>query len=236
MRAPRWTPAEDEWLRREYPDGRADELAARHAELFGTPLSEGQIGNAKTKFGVRSGTAGGRFQKGCDGGFKSEEHRRRFMEAGKATRFKKGQLSGIAARNEQPVGSERVNEDGYVEVKVADGLQSSPNSNFRKKHHIVYEQAYGAIPDGCNVAFADHDKRNFDPENLVAVPRSLWATIMHKRIPYSDAETLRAAMAVASLDSAVNAARRAPRECRACGCEFAPRFPNQRTCDACLGR
>ena len=43
-------------------------------------------------------------------------------------------------------------------------------------------------------------------------------------------------IAVASLDSAVNAARRAPRECRRCGCEFMPRFPSQRTCDACLGR
>lgn len=233
--AVRWTPERTAWFRAFVPGHTESEISAEHERVFGAPLSKGQIGNAKTKLGVRSGTHGGRFQKGCDGGFKSEEHRRKFMEAGRATRFKKGQLNGIAAQREQPVGSERVNKDGYVEVKVAEGLQSSPTSNFRPKHHVVYEQAYGSIPRGCNVVFADGDKRNFDPSNLVVVPRGLWATISRKHIAYWDAESLGTAMNIARLVSARHAAQKRPRPCRKCGAVFEPRYAHQRTCDACLG-
>lgn len=233
--AVRWTDERKAWFRAYCPGHTESEISAEHERVFGTPLSEGQIGNAKTKLGVRSGTHGGRFQKGCAGGFASDEHRRKFTEAGRATRFKQGEVHGYAAKMMRPVGTERVNKDGYVEVKVPEGLQERPNSNFRLKHRVVYEQAHGAIPDGCNVVFADGDKRNFDPSNLVAVPRSLWSIICRSHIDFYDAESLQVAMNVARLDRATYEARCRPRPCMLCGREFAARYPHQRTCDACLG-
>lgn len=128
--------------------------------------------------------------------------------------------------------------DGYVEVKVAERpSRADCNDNFRAKHHLAWEEANGRpVPEGHAVVFADGDRRNFDPANLVAVPRGLLSTINREGIAYADAETLRAAMDVARARSAVYAARRRPRPCRACGGVFEPRYPGQRTCDGCLGR
>jgi len=58
-----WTPERVEWFRAYVPGHTESEISAEHERLFGAPLSEGQIGNAKTKLGVRSGTHGARFEK-----------------------------------------------------------------------------------------------------------------------------------------------------------------------------
>ena len=231
----RWTEAERARLA-EIANGRShDEIREIMTAEFGDHFGGKRITAALKRYGIKTGRTG-RFEKGNAGGFRDEEHRRAFIEAGRATRFKHGQVNGIAAKREQPIGSERISKDGYVEVKVDEGLQRKPNCNFRMKHHVVYEQAYGSIPRGCNVVFADGDNRNFDPGNLVAVPRNLWAVICHESMPYWDAESLRTCMAIVELKKAVGAAERHSRRCRKCGAVFAPRFTRQRTCDVCLGR
>ena len=238
-----WTPDKVEWFRAFVPGHTEREISAEHERLYGTPLTDGQIGNAKSKFGVRSGTTGGRFKEGCAGGFCSEEHRARFLEAGRATRFKKGEVH-VAPSRERPVGFERVDKHGFTWVKVrdsrVDGIQRQEkghhNENYRMKHHIVYEQAHGPIPEGCNVVFADRDMTNFDPANLVAVPRDLWAVVKRKGVGYHDAETLAAAVNLARLERKLHAKRCAPRACGSCGSTFSPRYPQQRTCDECLAK
>lgn len=236
----RWSAAMNEFLRGYIPGHSEAEIRAAFAERFGTVLDKGQISNAKTRLGVRSGTVGGRFEKGHVPATKgltwAEYGTMDGHERSRATCFRKGNLPHNAEGKH--VGYERVSKDGYVEVKVAE-RPSRPdcNDNFRMRHHLVWEEANGRpVPPSTMIVFADGDNRNFDPENLVAVPRRLWAVISHNRIPYADAETLRAAMAVAEARGAVHAARCRPRECASCGAEFSPRFPRQRTCDACLGR
>lgn len=243
-----WTPEKVEWFRAFVPGHHEAEISAEHERLYGTPLTEGQIGNAKARFGVKSGTDGGRFRRGIEPANKgktwdemgiSEESKERM----RSSQFKPGEVH-VAPSRERPVGYERVDKDGFTWVKVrdsrVDGLQRKRaghfNENYRMKHHVVYEQAHGPIPEGCNVVFADRDKTNFDPSNLVAVPRGLWSTITRKRIEYWDAESLRTAMLVAKVDQARHAAECRPRTCRKCGAEFEPRYPHQRTCDGCLGR
>ena len=231
-----WTQDKIEWFKSYVPGHTEQEISAEHERLYGEPLSEGQIGNSKTRFGVKSGTHGGRFQKG-DGGFTSEEHRRKFMEAGKATRFKKGIMPSNAL--DKPIGTERIDsKDGYLYVKIAERKTNpkSAHDNWKPKHHLVYEQAHGSIPSGCNVVFADHDKTNFDPDNLVAVPRGLWGVIAHEGWTYNDRESLEACIALAMLKRAVYVKQCHPRYCKKCGNEFTPRYPHQRTCDSCLGR
>lgn len=239
-----WTPERVEWFRSFVPGHTESEISAEHERIYGFPLTEGQIGNAKTKLGVKSGTYGGRFQKGNAGGFRSEAHKKAFLEAGKSTRFKKGEVHVAPSRRRQ-VGYERTDKDGITWVKVrdskVDGVQRHGegfrhNENYRMKHHIVYEEAHGAIPEGCNIVFADRDHSNFDPGNLVAVPRSLWSVISQKHLEYWDAESLRTCMNVARLYKARRKAQCRPRQCKRCGETFEPRYPHQRTCDGCLGR
>lgn len=78
------------------------------------------------------------------------------------TRFKKGQPS----RNIRPVGSERVNVEGYIEIKMAD-----PNK-WRQKQRVVWESANGPVPDGYVVSFKDGNKLNCELNNLVLTTKA----------------------------------------------------------------
>ena len=78
------------------------------------------------------------------------------------TRFKKGRPS----QNIKPVGSERVNVDGYIEVKIAE-----PNK-WRQKQRVVWEAAHGPVPADSIVSFIDGNKQNCELSNLRVMTRA----------------------------------------------------------------
>ena len=78
------------------------------------------------------------------------------------TMFKKGHRP----HNHRAVGSERINVDGYIEVKVAE-----PN-RWRVKHRIIWEQVNGAIPKGFNVQFKNHNPLDCRIENLYLISKA----------------------------------------------------------------
>jgi hypothetical protein len=83
------------------------------------------------------------------------------IEKMKRTQFKKGQ----APVNYKPVGSERLDSEGYTQVKISD-----PNK-WKMKHVIEWEKLHGAVPKGFIVVFANKDKTDFSPSNLEIVTR-----------------------------------------------------------------
>jgi hypothetical protein len=93
----------------------------------------------------------------------------------------------------RPVGSERINKDGYVEIKVAD-----PRT-WKLKQRYIYEQHYGEIPKGYYVIFADQDKRNFDIDNLIAVSRSEMLILNNNKLIYEDKELTKAGVNIAKI-------------------------------------
>ena len=147
-------------------------------------------------------------------------------------------------RPRRPVGSEMAGSDGYVLVKVAeDATRPQSKDNWRPKQVVLWEREHGPLPPGHVVMFADHDKGNFDPANLVAVPRRMLGRLNHPSSPrWRDADTLRAALAWCELHSGLCAAKAAmPRRCAVCGREFVPppeyRLDARRdvaTCPECL--
>jgi len=76
--------------------------------------------------------------------------------------FEKGNITW----NHRQIGEERINNEGYVYIKVAE-----PNK-WRLKHRVIYEQHHGDIPKGSIVRFYDNDKLNHDIENLFCVSRA----------------------------------------------------------------
>lgn len=120
--------------------------------------------------------------------FKTEEFHR---EKRKATQFQKGNIShnkgkkwdefmskegqknsrkttfkkGHASHNRKPVGYERINVDGYIEVKA-----SEPRT-FKLKHRVIWEQHHGKIPAGYNIQFRDKNPLNCTIENLYIISR-----------------------------------------------------------------
>lgn len=217
----RWTPEADAFLREVVPGHEESEVAALFEERFGVALTRGQIKNAKRRLRLKSGTHGGRFAKGHvpankgktwdEIGFSAEAQasmRRRCFKPGEVREPRPGWIKEI--------GYERVDREGYTWVKVRDSLADGPqpnvpgsfNCNYRQKHHLVWERAHGEpVPEGHVIAFADGDKGNFDPANLVAVSRLLWGTVQRLGIPYWDADSLEAAANMARLASARRQAR-----------------------------
>jgi hypothetical protein len=235
-----WSAEMDEYFASIVPGRTESEIRELFSERFGIVLAEYQIANQKKKLGVKSGTKGGCFKKGNVPHNKGKSWDEQGISAeaqarSRATCFKRGNIPHNAIGKD--IGYERVNRDGYIEVKVKDGLQGEANDNFRRKHHVVWEEANGTpVPKHTTIVFADRDKRNFDPRNLVAVPRTLWVRINQLNIPYWDRESLELAMVRARLASMRSAAEKRKRPCRKCGCDFAPRYSKQKTCDVCLGR
>ena len=90
-----------------------------------------------------------------------------------ATQYKKGHKPA----NWMPMGSERVNGDGYIDVKTQDGKLQK---NWKGKHLIVWEEANGPVPKGHAVIFADGNRLNVVLENLILVSRGKLA-VMNKR-------------------------------------------------------
>lgn len=235
-----WTEDRMEWMRGFVPGHSEREIADAFEERFGIRLTREQVKSGKRACGVRSGTHGGRFEKGREPWVKGRKWRE-FMspeaqERSRSTCFKKGNLPQVA--QDKPIGYERVAADGYTWVKVAERpTRNDCNDNWRQKHHIVWERANGKpVPPNSMVVFANHDISDFRPENLVAVPRSLWAVIMRNGFQYHDAQSLRACMNLAELKSRIYEVERESRKCKKCGKVFEARYPHQRTCDACLGR
>ena len=235
-------PEYDEFLRGIIPGRVEREIAAAFEAEFGIRLTRAQVKNAKARLGVRSGTHGGCFGPGHVPANKGrtwdemgvpEESRER-MRAGQ---FRPGNLPRNA--RDLPVGSERVNRDGYVEVKVAErpSGRGPAHDNWRPKAHLVWEGANGrALRPGEVVVFADGDRSNLDPANLVAMTRAEHNVIVRHGISYADRGTCETAIRIARVKMAASRASMRPRRCARCGREFSPRFARQRTCDACLGR
>lgn len=86
------------------------------------------------------------------------------------THFKKGHKPW----NYRPVGSERINADGYVEIKVAD-----PRT-WKAKHVLLWEKANGPVPKGHVVIFADGNQQNITLDNLLLISRRE-LVVMNKR-------------------------------------------------------
>lgn len=78
------------------------------------------------------------------------------------TMFKKG----LKPHNHREVGSERINVDGYREIKVAEP------GKWMLKHRVIWEQVNGPIPKGHNVQFKNHDPLDCRIDNLYLISKS----------------------------------------------------------------
>jgi hypothetical protein len=106
-----------------------------------------------------------------------------------ATRFRKGNIP----HNHRPVGSERINIDGYMEVKTAE-----PNT-WISKHCNIYREHHGDIPAGHMVIFKDGNHMNCAIDSLMLISRQ---DNMRRNSLYNYPEDIKAAMKnIATLNS-----------------------------------
>lgn len=206
-----WTAERDEWMREYVPGHTEAECMAAFRERFGVEVSVGQLANRRHKLGLRHGTTGAKFRKGMTSHNKGLRWAD-YMSPEAQARCRKTQFHHEhLPPNTQPIGTERVTKDGYVEVKVAmrpSGGKS--HDNWVPKARLVWERANGrAVPEDCMVVFLDGDKRNFDPANLALETRGEHGTMAKLGLAYADAPSHEVALTIARLKMATTKARKA---------------------------
>ena len=138
-----------------------DEIRNAFIEKFGWEITIGQIKSYIANHHLNTGRTG-RFQKGQVAHNKGSKMPKEVYEKAKHSMFTKGHVP----HNHKPVGSERVNVDGYIEIKVEEPRK------WRLKHNVVWENYNGKIPKGSVVIFLDGNKMNVTIDNLKLIKRS----------------------------------------------------------------
>lgn len=103
--------------------------------------------------------------------------------------FKKGSRTGRANQMWQPIGTERIRPDGYIDRKIRD--DGPMHRRWQLVHLIEWEAINGPVPEGHVLKSLDGNRRNTDPANWVAIPRRLLPHLnggRHGRLSYDDAE------------------------------------------------
>jgi len=167
-----WTKDEIDILSRMYPDHFAKEIA----EILGRGVSSihcmaGKLGLKCTEEKIRrSGLiscnhphcVAARYNKGHIPDNKGKKMSPEIYAKLQQSMFKVGHRPF----NHREIGSERINKDGYIEIKVAEP------SKWRCKHRVIWEQHNGEIPKGFNVQFKNHNPLDCRIENLYLISRA----------------------------------------------------------------
>ncbi len=208
-----WTDDEEALVKALYPDTPCKEVAEKlgltvhqvyqKAYALGIRKSEAFMTAEKARAGERLVVSGisGRFQKGQIPANKGKRMDRRTYAKCAKTMFKPGRKP-CEARNYQPIGTERISKDGYLERKVTDDQSLVPARRWRFVHVLTWEHHNGPVPAGHVVVFRNKDKSDTRIENLELISRAELArrNSMH-RFPES---VKRAIRAKASLNRRIN--------------------------------
>ena len=167
-----WTQEEIDVLSRMYPDHFAKEIAGvlgrgvfsvyNKAHQLGLECSPDKIRRSGLMSCNHPKSIAQRFTKGHHPSNKGKKMPPEVYVKVARTMFQ----AGHTPHNHKEVGSERVNNYGYNEVKVAE-----PNK-WRPKPRVIREQANGAIPKGYNVQFKNHNPLDCRLENLYLISKA----------------------------------------------------------------
>lgn len=183
-RIKKWTEEEKEYLKSIVFGRSHDEILKLMNEKFEYEFTKEQIKGVIARNKLKTGRTG-YFEKGIIPWNKGTKG---VCKANKTT-FKKGNKSW----NYKPVGSERINSEGYTDVKIAD-----PNK-WKLKHHILWEKEVGPIPEGYVLVFADRNKQNIKIENLLLVNKKQILTMNANNLISEEAEVTKAGLNLAKL-------------------------------------
>lgn len=167
-------------------------------DRFGLEMTDNQIKGYIARNKLNTGKTG-RFVRGQESWNKGRTGV--CYEGCKATQFKSGGFS----HNRLPLGTERINEDGYTEVKYRDGHGVR---NWRGKHLLLWEAENGPAPPKHAVIFLDGDKTHIALDNLKLVARADLVRFNQLGLPQTSRDATEAGFAVAALVNGIGRAKK----------------------------
>lgn len=175
-----WTDAADALLRSLYAEhsaaeiafmmGRSERAIYARANSIGLAKSPAWIAERQARIMASLDHAGRQHQ--FKPGTEPWNKGKRFNAGGRSidTQFKPGVLQGRALALWHPVGSLRIDADGYLQRKINDDLPM--HKRWRAEHLVIWEAAHGPLPAGHAVVFKDGNKQHVTLDNLELVSRA----------------------------------------------------------------
>ena len=181
----KWSDEEKEYLSEITPGRHYKEIHKMMNDKFEYQFTYKQVTAAIKRYNLKTGF-NGRFEKGH---IPANKGTKGIMKANK-TSFKKGNASW----NKKPIGSERINIEGYTEIKVAE-----PNK-WRLKHRVMYEKYHNVVLNPKQlVIFADRDKSNMSKENLLLLDNNQLLVLNHNKLINENAELTKVGLNLANI-------------------------------------
>lgn len=161
-----WTEDELAVLREYYPNERGQDVAARLGRSVSSVFQRARIEGLEKSEAFLASDLAGRIQRGKQSPAmiatriqpgalpwnKGVKGSTGTQEGCRATQFKAGRRPEDSA-NYQPIGTLRVNADGYLERKVSDDQSVYPARRWTPVHRLVWEAAHGPVPAGHIVVY-----------------------------------------------------------------------------------
>jgi transposase len=97
---------------------------------------------------------------------------------------------------EYPAGKETVNSQGVTRVKISD-------NEWKPKHILIWEQINGKVPKGQCIIFADKNRFNFAPDNLIMVSKNELLRLNESMLYCQDKELTKTGIAIVKLQNAL---------------------------------
>ncbi len=178
----------------------AKELANLFNTRFNMKITAKEIKSFRGNNKLNSGLTG-RFEKGhipVNKGTKGM-----FNVGGNKTSYQKGNKSW----NCDPIGTEKWksctkrHDEGFLYVKVQDGHKQH---NWKQKHRLLWEEAYGKIPEGYKVIFKDGNRHNIVLENLALVSNSQMLILNKHNLIFSDSKLTETGINIAKVIDVYN--------------------------------
>jgi hypothetical protein len=166
---------------------------------YGLSVTRQQIKTFKANHKISSGLTG-RFEKGSIPLNKGTKGL--YNVGGNCTSFKPGQK----APNYKPVGSERLDRDGYILIKVSD--VGTCSERWKLKHKVLWEEANGPVPKGHCLIFLDSNKHNTSLDNLQLITRTQLARMNQNDLISNDPELTKTGLIVADIITKISERKR----------------------------
>lgn len=184
-----------EFLKEVTPQKTYKEITELFNRRFNLDVTAEKIKSLLSRKKIHTGTKGCLYKKGSVPWNKGVYG---YMGANK-TSFKKGHKP----KNWKPIGSERIDTEGYTLIKIAEP------SKWALKHRIIWEEHYKKkVPRDCVIIFADGDKSNFNIENLICVSRKELRVLNKCSLIKNEAELTKTGLNIAKIRIKLSELRR----------------------------